>query len=97
MDLSREELARYNGKNGNPAYVTYKGKIYDVSGSFLWKNGNHEALYNAGADLTDAMEQSPHGGDALEKFPVVGSLQDTRTDSGNATDHIRAQKTRSTQ
>ena len=35
-------LAQYDGKNGNPAYVAYKGKVYDVSASFLWKDGNHK-------------------------------------------------------
>lgn len=33
--FTREELAQYDGKNGNPAYVAYKGKVYDVSVSFL--------------------------------------------------------------
>jgi predicted heme/steroid binding protein len=28
-------LAQYDGKNGNPAYVVYKGKVYDVSAGFL--------------------------------------------------------------
>jgi len=37
--FTKEEIARYDGKNGNPAYVVYKGKVYDVSSSFLWKNG----------------------------------------------------------
>ena len=28
----------------------------------------------AGVDLTNALEQAPHGGDVLEKFPVVGII-----------------------
>jgi predicted heme/steroid binding protein len=73
--FSREELAQYNGKNGTPAFVAYKGKVYDISGSFLWKDGSHEVLHDAGLDLTDAMELAPHGGDVLQKFRVVGTLQ----------------------
>jgi len=73
-EFTEEELAQYNGKNGNPVYVVYKGKVYDVSASFLWKDGIHQVLHSAGADLTDALEQAPHGGDVLEKFPVVGVL-----------------------
>ncbi len=72
--FTKEEVAQYNGKNGNPAYVIYKGKVYDVSASFLWKDGTHQVLHSAGVDLTNAMEQAPHGGDVLEKFPVVGIL-----------------------
>lgn len=73
-EFTEEELAQYNGKNGNPVYVVYKGKVYDLSASFLWKDGTHQVLHRAGVDLTDALEQAPHGGDVLEKFPVVGAL-----------------------
>ncbi|HKZ93007.1 MAG TPA: cytochrome b5 domain-containing protein [Candidatus Bathyarchaeia archaeon] len=75
-EFSEEELAQHNGKNGKPAYVAYKGKVYNVSTSFLWKDGNHQALHSAGVDLTDAVEQAPHGENFLEKFPVVGILYD---------------------
>lgn len=67
-EFSNEELARCNGKKGIPAYIAYKGKVYDVSESFLWKDGNHQVVHSAGVDLTDAMEQAPHSADVLEKF-----------------------------
>jgi predicted heme/steroid binding protein len=70
--FTRKELARYNGKNGTPAFIAYNGKLYDVSNSFLWRNGKHQVLHNAGVDLTDSLEQAPHGADLLERFPVVG-------------------------
>ena len=75
-EFSEEELAQCDGKNGKPAYVAYKGKVYDVSASFLWKDGRHQVLHKAGIDLTDALEEAPHGVDVLEKFPVVGTLND---------------------
>jgi len=74
-EFTREELARHNGKNGSPALVAYKGKVYDVSSSFLWKNGSHQVLHNAGLDLTDAMKQAPHNGDVFTQLPMVGTLQ----------------------
>jgi predicted heme/steroid binding protein len=74
-EFTEEELALYDGKNGKPAYVAYKGKVYDVSASFLWKGGNHQVLHDAGVDLTAAMERAPHGEAALENFPVVGLLR----------------------
>jgi len=80
-EFTEEELARYNGKNGNPVYVAYKGKVYDVSTSFLWKDGTHQVLHKAGADLADALEQAPHSGDVLEKFPVVGILHSANAPS----------------
>ena len=73
-EFTEEELAQYNGRYGNPAYVAYEGKVYNVSASFLWKDGAHEVLHNAGVDLTEALEQAPHGREVLEKFPVVGIL-----------------------
>jgi len=73
--FSKEELARYNGKNGAPAYIAYKGKVYDVSASFIWRNGRHQVLHNAGEDLTDSLEQAPHGVEMLERLPVVGMLR----------------------
>jgi predicted heme/steroid binding protein len=74
-EFTKEILARYNGKNGIPAYVAYEGKVYDVSNSFHWKDGNHQVLHNAGGDLTASMKQAPHGDDFLKKFPIVGIMQ----------------------
>lgn len=72
--MNKQELSKYDGKNGVPAYIAYQGKIYDVSGSFLWKNGKHQVLHQAGEDLTDALKDAPHGQDMLERVPLVGLL-----------------------
>ena len=71
---SREQLSRFDGQDGRPAYIAYRGKIYDVSGSFLWMGGRHQALHQAGQDLTEALDTSPHGEDLLARVPVVGTL-----------------------
>jgi len=68
-------LAQYNGKNGKPIYVAYKGKVFDVSTSFLWKDGKHQALHMTGRDLTNSLKDAPHGVDVLKRFPVVGTLR----------------------
>ncbi len=75
---SKEELARNNGKSGAPAFIAYEGKVYDVSGSFHWKDGKHQVIHNAGEDLTGAIAQAPHEADILDKFPVVGALDEVR-------------------
>jgi predicted heme/steroid binding protein len=74
--FSRAELARYNGKDGAPAYIAYKGKVYDASNSYQWKNGRHQVLHNAGEDLTDSLEQAPHSVEMLERLPVIGTLHE---------------------
>ncbi len=74
MKLSLAELAKFDGREGRPAYVAFRGKIHDVSGSFVWRNGRHQAMHEAGADLTEALAQAPHGEDLLQRFPIVGTL-----------------------
>ena len=75
--FTREELVKFDGKNGVPAYVAYCGKVYDVSTSFLWKEGRHQVLHGTGVDLTEAMRGAPHNEDVLKRFPVVGILQNS--------------------
>jgi predicted heme/steroid binding protein len=72
--FTEEELRKYNGKKGRPAYVAYEGKVYDVSASFLWQDGLHQVLHSAGVDLTTALEQAPHSAEVLKRFPVIGIL-----------------------
>ena len=33
-------------------------------------------MHNAGSDLTESIDQAPHGTDLLERFPVVGTLSE---------------------
>ena len=73
-EFTLAELADYNGKDGKPAYVAYKGKVYDVSASKLWKGGLHMRRHRAGTDLTTDMQAAPHLSDVLERFPTVGTL-----------------------
>lgn len=67
------ELAAYNGKNGQPAYISVDGIVYDVTNNKAWKNGKHED-YSAGTDLTESIKAAPHGLDILKDVPVVGKL-----------------------
>lgn len=73
-ELTPAELAGYDGKEGRPAYVAYKGKIYDVGRSKLWKNGTHMKRHQAGVDLTDMLSQAPHEEDKILAMPEVGRL-----------------------
>lgn len=74
--FTREELQKFDGREGRPAYVAFRGKVYDVSESFLWRGGKHQVLHQAGEDLTEAMQEAPHGEELLARFPVVGELQE---------------------
>ncbi len=78
METSRkfthEELAKYDGKEGRPAYVAYKGNVYDVTEAYLWIDGNHMGEHDSGKDLTEEMAASPHGDRVLESMKLVGIL-----------------------
>jgi len=72
--ISLEELAKNNGQNGNPAYIAYKGKVYDVSDSSFWLGGDHLGSHQAGSDLTEEIDLAPHGPENLERVKLVGEL-----------------------
>lgn len=69
-----EELSRFDGSEKRPAYIAYQGKIYDVSSSKLWVEGNHVRKHLAGSDLTEALRSAPHGEDKIFQMPLVGEL-----------------------
>jgi len=74
LELTIEELAMYNGKEGNPAYIAVDGIIYDVSDIAKWKDGEHNG-YSAGQDLTEAIKtKSPHGVSKLNNLNVIGKI-----------------------
>ncbi len=73
-EFKPEDLSRFSGKDGAPAYVAYEGKVYDVSGSKLWKSGSHMMRHSAGRVLDGQMAAAPHGPEILERVPPVGTL-----------------------
>jgi predicted heme/steroid binding protein len=79
-EFTLEELAKYNGKNMKAAYVANQGIVYDVSNSYLWKNGEHKG-HHAGRDLTEEIGKAAHGPGALMGFPVVGTLKNDSNSS----------------
>lgn len=68
------ELANFNGKNGNPAYVAVNGTVYDITNNRAWAAATHFGLL-AGKEYSQefaschARQQS-----ILTTLPVVGRL-----------------------
>jgi len=72
-----DELKQYDGRDGRPAYFAYKGKVYDVTESYLWIGGDHQGQHEAGKDITSEIQSAPHGEEMLERVKLVGVLVST--------------------
>jgi len=71
-----DQLKQFNGKAGKPSYLAVNGKVYDVSHSDLWIEGDHQGMHSAGANLTGEISNAPHGEEVLAKFTLVGELRE---------------------
>ncbi len=70
--FNEESLAEFDGADPNkPAYVAYKGKVYDVTGNPLFIDGLHFE-HTAGMDLTEDMDEAPHSEDVMDELKIVG-------------------------
>jgi predicted heme/steroid binding protein/uncharacterized membrane protein len=76
------ELAAGSRAEGQPTYIAYNGKVYDVGGSDLWAGGRHMDLHQAGGDLTGEFADAPHGEEVFERYPQVGVLQPEAAPAG---------------
>jgi len=74
-EFDLEELSKFDGKEGRPAYVALYGRVIDVSESKLWNGGLHMKRHHAGKDLTTDIKAAPHTPEILASFPQVGILK----------------------
>lgn len=74
-EFTSEELQTFNGKDGNPVYIAFQGKVYDVSKSPLWSKGLHMNRHPSGKDLSGEISAAPHGPEVFERYPQVGVLK----------------------
>jgi predicted heme/steroid binding protein len=74
-----EQLARYDGEDGNECLVAVDGEVYLIEGFYLWKDGEHTpsaGRARCGLDLTEVIdEESPHGRSKLPLLKKVGTLE----------------------
>ncbi|MBD2754738.1 cytochrome b5 domain-containing protein [Spirosoma validum] len=70
---TRSQLALRNGQDRDEIWCAYKGIIYDVSISRLWRSGKHYEHW-AGQDLTTELADAPHSNSVFDRFPIVGKL-----------------------
>ena len=71
---TKGQLALRNGQDKDEIWVAFKGVIYDVTKSRLWRNGKHYEHW-AGQDLTAELKDAPHSATVFDKFEIVGYLE----------------------
>jgi predicted heme/steroid binding protein len=75
--VSKAELAAADGKNGHDCLVAVDGTVYKIENKPLWQNGQHltsEGQAYCGADMTAAIDKSPHGRSKLAELEKIGPL-----------------------
>jgi predicted heme/steroid binding protein len=72
--ITTAELAENNGQDSKPAYIAFRGKVYDVSESAFWLYGDHMGSHKAGKDLTSELELAPHREEVFQRIKEVGVL-----------------------
>jgi predicted heme/steroid binding protein/uncharacterized membrane protein len=74
-EFTLADLATRAGAAGQPVYIAFQGKVYDVSGSGLWEGGQHMGSHAAGQDLTGEFADAPHGEEVFSRYPQVGIIK----------------------
>jgi len=83
--FTMEELQKFDGKDGGPTYLVFKGKVYDISSSQLWANGMHMDIHNSREKLEETIQAAPHGPEVLERFPMIGEVREVSPAAGAGT------------
>jgi predicted heme/steroid binding protein len=72
--VTKNQLALCNGQDKPEIWIAYKGIVYDLGRSKLWKNGRHYEHW-AGQDLTEELKDAPHNENVFDKFYPIGYLK----------------------
>lgn len=64
-----------NGTDKPEIWVAFRGRVYDVSASRLWRGGKHYEHW-AGQDLTHELADAPHTEGVFEKFEMIGRYEE---------------------
>ncbi|WP_155207193.1 cytochrome b5 domain-containing protein [Xanthovirga aplysinae] len=73
LEFTPSQLALRNGQDREEIWCAYKGDIYDVSHSRLWRRGKHYEHW-AGQDLTEELPDAPHTDAVFDRMKIVGRL-----------------------
>jgi len=74
-EYTKFQLALRNGQDMEEIWIAYKGIIYDVTNSKMWRDGKHYEHW-AGQDLTEELADAPHQEKVFKKFNIIGKLKE---------------------
>lgn len=75
-EFTLQQLASRNGQDRDEIWIAYKGIIYDVKKSRLWRNGRHYEHW-AGQDLTEEFKDAPHTAFVFDNFKAIGRVKNS--------------------
>lgn len=73
QEYTKNQLALRNGQDRDEIWIAYKGIIYDVTNSRLWRNGKHYEHW-AGMDLTEELKDAPHTDVVFQNLKKIGII-----------------------
>ena len=74
-EITIRQLSLRNGQDHPSVWVAYRGRVYDVTRSRLWREGRHYEHW-AGQDLTSELDRdAPHTPNVFDKFEPIGILK----------------------
>jgi predicted heme/steroid binding protein len=71
--ITLTQLSLRNGQDKPEVWIAYRGFVYEVTASRLWRQGKHYEHW-AGQDLTDELPDAPHTDEVFSRFKVIGTL-----------------------
>jgi predicted heme/steroid binding protein len=71
--ITRAQLSLRNGQDKPEIWIAYRGLVYDVTNSKMWRQGKHYEHW-AGQDLTDELDDAPHTEIVFERLQIIGRL-----------------------
>lgn len=72
--ITKSQLALHNGSDKDQVWIAFKGLVYNVTNSKLWRTGRHYEHWS-GQDLTDELKDAPHAEWVFDKFDPIAVLE----------------------
>jgi arsenite oxidase small subunit len=87
-----DEVRKFDGKEGRPLYLVFKGDVYDLSTSRLWVKGMHMQQHSFDEKLEETIRNAPHHEEVLSRFKKIGVVKQDTLQESSTEDESAEQK-----